>query len=52
MSHPLPVESIAEFAKNYKRIVVVEEGDPYMTTHLKAAGINVEDARRSGGLGN
>ena len=43
MSHPLPVESIAEFAKNYKRIVVVEEGDPYMTTPLKAAGINVED---------
>ena len=34
---------IADFAKNYKRVVVVEEGDPYMTTLLKAAGINVED---------
>lgn len=42
-SNPLPVRSIAAFAKKYKRCIVMEEGDPYMTTLLKAAGLNIED---------
>ena len=43
MSLPLPVEQIVAFTKKYKRCVVVEEGDPYMTTLLRAAGANVEE---------
>lgn len=43
LTHPLPVEKIAEFAKQYERCVVVEEGDPYITTQLRAAGIPVEE---------
>ena len=42
LSHPLPVNKISEFSKRYKRCVVIEEGDPYMTTLLLAAGANVE----------
>lgn len=41
-SNPLPVAKIAEFTKRYKRCVVIEEGDPYMTTLLLAGGANVE----------
>lgn len=41
-SNPLPVKKIAEFTKKYKRCVVVEEGDPYMSTLLLAGGANVE----------
>jgi len=39
---PLPIEKIVEFSKKFKRCVVVEEGDPYMETQLRAAGANVE----------
>lgn len=39
---PLPLEKLVEFSKKFKRCVVVEEGDPYMTTQLLAAGANVE----------
>lgn len=42
MVNPLPIERIAKFAKKYKRCIVVEEGDPYITTQLRAAGIDVE----------
>ena len=38
-SNPLPVGKIAEFAKNYDKCIVVEEGEPYMTELLRAAGI-------------
>ncbi len=41
-SNPLPVEKIAAFAADYERCVVVEEGDPYMTTLLRAAGVKAE----------
>ena len=39
---PLPIESLVEFSKKFKRCIVVEEGDPYMTTQLLAAGANIE----------
>ncbi len=39
MSNPLPIDAIVEFAKKYKRIVAVEEGDPYLTTLIRAAGV-------------
>ncbi len=39
---PLPLEKLVEFSKSVERCVVVEEGDPYMTTQLLAAGANVE----------
>ena len=41
-SNPLPLAKIAEFAKGYKRCVAVEEGDPYLSDRLRAAGIAVE----------
>ncbi len=39
---PLPLKQMVEFSKKFKRCIVVEEGDPYMTTQLLAAGANVE----------
>ncbi|MEI8216620.1 MAG: indolepyruvate ferredoxin oxidoreductase subunit alpha [Eubacteriales bacterium] len=39
MTFPLPMEMIKEFAKNVKRIIVVEELDPYIENQLKIAGI-------------
>ena len=39
---PLPLEKLVEFSKKFKRCIVVEEGDPYMTTQLLAAGANIE----------
>ncbi len=42
MTYPLPLERIAKFAKTVKRCVVVEEGDPWLETQLRAAGIQVE----------
>lgn len=41
-SNPLPISKIAEFAKKYKRVVTVEEGDPYLTDKLRTEGINIE----------
>lgn len=43
MSNPMPVEKILEFCKKYKKCVAVEEGDPYLTTLLRAAGANVAE---------
>ena len=42
MTNPLPVEKIAEFIKDYKRVMVIEEGDPFITNQLRAEGLNVE----------
>lgn len=40
--YPLPIESIREFAKNVKRLVVVEELEPIIERELKANGIACE----------
>ena len=42
MSYPLPRKLIREFAGKVKKIVVIEELDPYIEENLKAMGIPVE----------
>jgi len=42
MTYPLPVERIREFAQNYERCVVIEEGDPFLVDSIRSAGIAVE----------
>lgn len=42
MINPLPVELIKNFAAKVKRLVVVEELDPIIETHIKSLGIKVE----------
>ena len=42
MINPLPVELIKNFAARVKRLVVVEELDPVIETHVKALGLRVE----------
>jgi indolepyruvate ferredoxin oxidoreductase alpha subunit len=41
-THPLPVERIAAFARRFQRCLVIEEGDPWLSTSLRAAGIPVD----------
>ena len=43
MTHPLPMETIREFVEQHERCVVIEENDPYLATHIRAAGMEVED---------
>lgn len=40
-TYPLPEKLIKKFAKNVKKIVVVEEGDPIIENEIKAMGIKV-----------
>ena len=47
MTHPLPMEKIAGFARSVDRCVVVEEGDPYLLDAIRAAGIQVESRPES-----
>ena len=42
MAHPLPERLIREFAAGVSRLVVVEELDPFIETHVKALGIRVQ----------
>jgi len=42
MINPLPVELIKNFAARVKRLVVVEELDPIIETHVKSLGLQVE----------
>ncbi|MBR1805939.1 MAG: indolepyruvate ferredoxin oxidoreductase subunit alpha [Selenomonadaceae bacterium] len=42
MINPLPVALIKNFASRVKRLVVVEELDPIIETHVKALGLPVE----------
>ena len=39
MAYPLPERLVREFAAGVSRVVVVEELDPYIETHVKALGI-------------
>jgi indolepyruvate ferredoxin oxidoreductase alpha subunit len=41
MAWPLPKKMIADFAKKVKRVVIVEELDPFLETEIKAMGIKV-----------
>ena len=42
LTHPLPLERIRRFAERHERVVVIEEGDPYLVEQLRTAGIAVE----------
>ncbi len=41
-SYPLPEKKIREFASKVKKIVVIEELEPFMEEQIKAMGIDVE----------
>jgi indolepyruvate ferredoxin oxidoreductase, alpha subunit len=46
MAHPLPERLVGEFAGGVGRLVVVEELDPIIETHVKAMGIRAEGKDR------
>ncbi len=41
MVYPLPEKKIIDFAKNYKKLYVIEELDPVIEEHIRALGIEV-----------
>ena len=41
LTHPLPIEAMRAFTQQVERCVVIEEGDPYLYTAARAAGIPV-----------
>lgn len=41
MVHPLPERLVMDFARGREEIYVIEEGDPFLETQLKALGIRV-----------
>ncbi|EIC23100.1 thiamine pyrophosphate-dependent enzyme [Thiorhodovibrio frisius] len=42
LTYPLPITRIREFAQQFERVLVVEEGDPVLVEELRTAGIPVE----------
>ena len=46
LAHPLPERLVRAFAAGVKRLIVVEELDPIIETHVKALGIPVEGKDR------
>ncbi len=42
MVNPLPTKLIRDFAAKYERVIVIEELDPIIETHVKAMGINCD----------
>ncbi len=42
MVNPLPKRMIEEFAAKYERVIVIEELDPIIETHVKAMGIKCD----------
>ncbi len=40
LTHPLPSALILEFAAKVERLVVIEEGEPYLETRVRALGLN------------
>ncbi len=42
MTYPLPVKTIRKFATQVKRLVVLEELDPFLEDQIRALGIEVE----------
>ena len=41
MVHPLPERMVLDFAQGREELYVIEEGDPFLETQLKALGIRV-----------
>jgi indolepyruvate ferredoxin oxidoreductase alpha subunit len=46
--NPLPLKKIAEFVKRHRRVIVVEELEPFYEEQIKAAGIKVEGKKYFG----
>jgi len=46
--NPLPLKKIGGFVKRHKRIIVVEELEPFYEEQIKAAGIKVEGKKHFG----
>ncbi|MCJ7599471.1 MAG: thiamine pyrophosphate-dependent enzyme, partial [Methyloceanibacter sp.] len=42
MTYPIPFGKIRAFAKSVQRVVIIEEGDPFLVTALRADGIPAE----------
>jgi len=42
MTYPLAIETVREFSKGLERLVVIEEGDPYLLEAIRAAGIDAQ----------
>jgi indolepyruvate ferredoxin oxidoreductase alpha subunit len=42
MTYPLPLAAIRSFARGVERLLVIEEGDPYLADAVRAAGIPAE----------
>src|ERR1017187_1307413 len=42
MTYPLPMNAIRRFVESVSRCIVIEEGDPYLTDAIRAAGLSVE----------
>ena len=50
MVNPLPLELIKEFASKVDKLIVVEELDPVIETHLRSNGIKVDGGKNLFGL--
>jgi indolepyruvate ferredoxin oxidoreductase alpha subunit len=46
MVYPLPPKLIAEFARRYRRVIVVEDLDPYLEEQIRSWGIEVVGAEK------
>ena len=42
LTYPLPVELVRRFADRHDRLLVIEEGDPYLVEQVRTAGIAAE----------
>lgn len=50
MVNPLPVDLIRDFASKVDKLIVVEELDPVIETHIRALGIRVDGGKNLFGL--
>jgi len=51
LSWPLPEDLVRGFAEKVDKVIVIEEGDPFMENQLKALGLACEGAKHFGVLG-
>jgi indolepyruvate ferredoxin oxidoreductase alpha subunit len=51
LTHPLPVEMIRHFTQRVKRLLVIEELEPYLEEQIQALGIRCEGKRITSRLG-
>jgi indolepyruvate ferredoxin oxidoreductase alpha subunit len=51
MPYPFPDKLIKEFAKKVKRLIIVEELEPFIETHVKSLGIKCEGKKYFSNIG-